>query len=110
MMLFALPISFAGGVFFARYKHYQQLNQTLRALMEKGVAVPPELLTPRPTNVAVISDFRKGLLLVWSGIGAAFLLGVIFHGSGTWSLGLIPIFTGLAYLVLAKLERPPKMV
>ena len=105
LVFFVLPVAFAGGVFFARYRNYQQLNETLRSLMEKGVAIPPELLTPKTRMAPGISDFRKGLLLVWSGIGAMFLLGIILNGSRAWSLGLIPIFTGLAYLVMWKLER-----
>jgi hypothetical protein len=104
LVFFAAPLSFAGGVFFARYKNYQQLNEALRSLMERGVAVPPELFTPRAPTVPGMSDFRKGLLLIWSGLGAMFLLAIILNGSRAWSLGLIPMFTGLAYLVLWKLE------
>jgi Domain of unknown function (DUF6249) len=105
LILFTLPVAFAGGVFFARYRNYQQLNETLCSLMEKGVAIPPELLTPRSPSIPRLSDFRKGLLLIWSGIGAVFLLGILLHGNNAWSLGLIPVFTGLAYLVLWKIER-----
>ena len=105
VILFAIPLAFAGGVFFARYKNYQQLNETVRALIEKGVSIPPEMLTPNAPKGPAMSDFRKGLLLIWSGIGAAFLLGIVIHGSRAWSLSLIPIFTGLAYLVLWRLER-----
>jgi hypothetical protein len=105
LVLFALPVAFAGGVFYARYKNYQQLNKTLRGLMENGVTIPPELLTPMSATVPPISDFRKGLLFICTGIGAVFLLGISLTGSRAWSLGLIPIFTGLAYLVLWKLEQ-----
>jgi Domain of unknown function (DUF6249) len=110
LVLFSLPIAFAAGVFFARYRNYQNLNQTLRSLMEKGTAIPPELLTPRGPTAPPMSDFRKGLLLVWTGIGATFLLGIVLTGSRAWSLGLIPIFTGVAYLVLWRLERRKEAV
>ena len=100
LIFFALPAAFAGGVFYARYKNYQQLNETLRSLMEKEVAIPPELLTPQVRSAPAMSDFRKGLLLIWSGLGMAFLLGIVLNGSRAWSLSLIPIFSGVAYLVL----------
>lgn len=105
LQFFTFPIAFAAGVLFARYKNYQRLNEIVRGLMERNVAIPPELVAPTEPTKPKMSDFRRGLLLLWSGIGLMFLLGVIMHGSRAWGLGLIPVFTGLAYLVLWRLDR-----
>jgi hypothetical protein len=110
LALLAAPVGFAAGALFARYKNYQQLNVAIRALMERGVAVPPELLTPLESKGPAWSDRRKGILLFASGLGTMFLLAVgLGPEHGVWSLGLLPVFVGLAYLVLARLERKPNV-
>ncbi len=97
------------GVIFAvqrnrtqREKHKQE---TLRAMVEKGAQIPPELLSPAQPRG---SDLRRGA--VWLGIG----LGVMgFFGAltvpepgptGLWSMGLVPALIGVAYLVAWRFE------
>jgi hypothetical protein len=104
LCLFGFPAAFVSGVFFARYKNYQQLNQTLRALMERGTAIPPELLTPPAAKGLAWSDFRKGVMLIWIGLALMALLSVFFRGAGV-GLALVPLFIGGAYLMLWLLDR-----
>jgi hypothetical protein len=104
LCLFGFPAAFVSGVFFARYRTYQQLNQTLRTLMERGAAIPPELLTPPTTQGLAWSDFRKGVMLIWIGLASMALLAVFFRGAG-FGLGLVPLFIGGAYLMLWLLDR-----
>jgi hypothetical protein len=115
VMLFFLvivltPVIFACGLFFAKYKGYQQLHQKFRLMIENGTPIPAELLSssaPKPLSVPKPpgqSDFRRGILLVVFGAGAAILLGVALP-RGAWSLGLIPIFIGAGYLILWKLDQ-----
>jgi Domain of unknown function (DUF6249) len=104
LCLFGFPAAFVSGVYFARYKNYQQLNQTLRTLMERGSVIPPELLTPPTTKGLAWSDFRKGVMLIWIGLASMILLALFFRGAG-FGLGLVPVFIGGAYLMLWLLDR-----
>jgi hypothetical protein len=112
LLLFGFPAVFIAGFYFARYKNYEHLNATLRSLIEREVAVPPELLTPAVRKNLGWSDFRKGILWIWVGIASTILLNIIFHGPAG-SVGLVPIFIGGAYLLLWFMDRrkqqQPKM-
>jgi len=103
LLLLVAPVSFAFGVAHARYRHQLDFHHKLRQLIEKGTPIPAELLAP-PTGKPPISDLRKGVLLIVSGVGLMLFLGVLLQPGG-WSLGLIPILIGLTYLVLRRIER-----
>jgi hypothetical protein len=117
VMLFFLvivmsPVIFACGMFFAKYRGYQQLHQKFRLMIENGTPIPAELLsasTPKPPKPHSVpkppgqSDFRRAILLIVFGAGAAILLGVATPRA--WSLGLIPVFIGAGYLILWKLDQ-----
>jgi hypothetical protein len=108
LVLFVIPLAFVSGVFFARYRNFLQLNQTVRKLLESGVAVPPEILTPLPSTGPPMSNLNKGLNLIWSGFSLSFLFRIVSHSREAMSLGLIPVFIGLAYLVHWLLDRRSK--
>ena len=47
-------------------------------------------------------DLRKGL--IWLAIGIPIVLGLLMLPEGPpWVLGLIPVFIGIAYLIMVKL-------
>jgi hypothetical protein len=80
-------------------------HETLRAMVEKGAAIPPELIAP---PVRRGSDLRKGLVLLLGGVGLALFLAVVDapdKARGVWSLGLIPGLIGLGYLISWRYEQ-----
>ncbi|MBI5498280.1 MAG: hypothetical protein HY904_24980 [Deltaproteobacteria bacterium] len=79
------------------------LHQTLGAMIEKGVNIPPELLTP-PQQKA--NDLRRGFVLVLGGF-AGCLFGLFTQGfaAGTWSAGLIPMLIGVGYVLAWAVEK-----
>lgn len=101
---FFLCVAIIGALVLVGYsRHTAQRHQTLRAMVEKGMQIPPELLghTKRPSSPA--SDRRRGILLICAGIGiAAFLL--LSGGEEGAGLGLIPILIGVGYLLVARLD------
>jgi hypothetical protein len=91
------------GVLFAIYRVYRQRSETLRLMVEKGVQIPPELISPAPRPH---QDFRRGLVLSMFGIGLGICLGTIAEHHGMWTLGLIPLLVGLGYIVASRVKHP----
>ncbi len=107
-----------------RARERARLHETLRIAYEKGQPVPPELidvltnqrdLPSTPTDRAQ-RDLRVGIVwlaigLGFVGIGAAFYAGLYNVGGATetfgtfTAIGAIPIFIGLAFMLLSWLGR-----
>ncbi|MBN1771426.1 MAG: hypothetical protein JXB32_09205 [Deltaproteobacteria bacterium] len=114
-----VPVAFFAAVFFGlwvglqhRARQEAKRHETMRAMIEKGLEVPRELLAPpraRGPESPVLRDLRRGLLLVCGGLGLSACCGMI----GIWNeqalraagLGLVPLFLGFGYLVVWKLGR-----
>ena len=78
-----------------QYRKHAQTQETLRLMIEKGAEIPPELLTP---PVSQYGDLRRGLILVGAGLALSIVIGFMNgFGSGSWTLGLIPLFIGAGY-------------
>lgn len=83
----------------------QDLQVTLRAMVEKGAPIPTELIV-RPARSS--SDVKKGVLVL--AVGAGLLACLLFIG--IWErnaikasgIAFVPLLVGLGYLLVAKLE------
>jgi hypothetical protein len=85
-----------------RLRRDHKLHETLRAMIDKGVDIPPALLVP---PVAKKNDRRTGIILAMAGVGTSgFLYMVDKSGSGAWALGFVPFFLGVGYLVAHVLD------
>lgn len=115
-----VPISFfaalAAVIVIPRYfksKEREQMQSTIRAAIERGQPLPPELIEvmtrnvrPRPSSS---SDLRAAIVWLAWGLGIA---GFFVAGSYEWAnemlplayIGAIPIFIGAAYLIMALLN------
>ena len=80
-----------------------QRHQTVRAMVEKGVEIPPELLGEGKRPPSPRRDLRRGILLVCTGIGIGLFL-LFEDGLDEAALGLVPILIGIGYLIVAKLD------
>jgi len=103
VVVFGCPVLIVALTAYWRYRRAQLLHQTLRAMVEKGAAIPPELLVPpRPPA----NDFRRGVLLISFGVGLLGLLAT-HAGKGVWGIALVPLMLGAGYLAVAKLGTKP---
>jgi hypothetical protein len=92
-----------------RYRSRREAQQTVRAALEKGVQLTPELLQQlgepqRPRN----SDLRRGVIAMSLGIGfAAFglLVGEEDAVRPFLAIGAFPFVVGVAYLGLWKVRE-----
>ena len=100
VVTFGLPVLLVGLILWFKHRKLRMTHETIARLAEKGLPVPPELLSPpaRPHSAAL----RGGLVLVAMGIGFAICLAEM---RGPWSIGLIPGLMGVALLVAWAIER-----
>jgi uncharacterized protein DUF6249 len=79
---------------------------TLRAMVEKGMEIPPSLIGDRARRSS--DDLRRGLVLVGAGLGLSLVFALVHlngqSGSGLWSVGLVPMLMGGGYLVAWRVE------
>jgi hypothetical protein len=96
---FALILAIVGASYYTRFRIERQKHETVRLIVEKGGAIPPELLAPpRPAR----SDLRRGILLASAGLAIAVCFALVAPaGIG---LGVIPFTIGLGYLLIWKLD------
>jgi hypothetical protein len=108
-----------------RSRDRARMHETLRIAYEKGQPVPPELIEAlqvggqmpieNPQSRAA-RDLRAGIVwlavgLGFVGIGVAFYAGLYYVGGASETfasfaaIGAIPIFVGLAFMLLSALGR-----
>jgi hypothetical protein len=87
-----------------RHRLERERQQTLRAMVEKGVEIPPDFLSRRRTPE---SDLRRGLVLVLGGLGILLFLAAFTGGEfpRLWTVALIPMLVGGAFLMFWRIER-----
>ena len=85
-----------------RFKKQKMLHETIRSMIEKGVAIPPELLQPHDAPKRPRSDLRRGL--VFASIGIALSIWAGMDKDIPLAVGLIPLLMGIAFLVTWKIE------
>jgi Domain of unknown function (DUF6249) len=111
---FIMVISIIAIVFYFRHRRNKMAHETLRAMIEKGMPVTPELIASLKSRGIKNGETRSrgagrllvGLILVGVGIGVVAMMG---------KAGLIPLFIGVAFLIVWLVERkdinngqPPK--
>jgi Flp pilus assembly protein TadB len=112
---FVMVIAIIAIIFYFKHRRDKMVNETMRALIEKGVPITPELIAQlrnkpsRCSNQLVQqpgqSRHRRLLPgLILAGIGTAFL---ISHGHHS-NVGWIVLFIGVAFLIVWFVERRDK--
>ena len=99
----------AGPIFRARRE--QQLHETLRQLSERGQPIPPELfngklgMVPKPeSGGSTRSQLRDGALSIGAGLGLMVMFWVMQPDRWLWAIGCLPLFVGVAMLLVWRFE------
>ena len=104
LTVFGMPVAIVGFILIFKHRRDRLLHETLRTMVEKGVPIPPELIARRGASSAIVAhaeprgnrDLRAGLILIAVGVGVLMLGGA----AGMSRLGLVPLFVGVALLVV----------
>lgn len=97
-----LFLGVTSGLYIA-FRKDRERQETLRAMIQRGEAIPPQLLVP-PARKA--NDLRRGIILIAGGLGLAIFIGVMPTERGVWTVGVIPMLLGAGYLLAWRLMRP----
>ena len=102
----SIPIVIVALSLYFCHRKQKMLHETVRAMVEKGVPIPPEMFKNAGSASAEErcarhsrGDLRKGVILTCVGIGIVFLVG---------KPGWIVLFLGVAFLVIASFEKKNK--
>jgi hypothetical protein len=105
-LIFGTPILVVIAVLYAGYRKRRLVAETISQYLASGKEVPPEILesihggAEKPKNY-----LQKGFVMVGAGVGI-FLAFAIMGSIEAASLGLIPLFIGIAQLFIWKMEKP----
>ena len=97
-----MPLILTAMILLYQARKTERLHDLAVRLAEKGQPLPPDFLLDRQSPQA---DLRRGLVLLFLGIGLSICLWQI---DMPWGFGLIPLFMGLGYLLVWKLDSGEK--
>jgi Flp pilus assembly protein TadB len=83
-----------------------EVQKTLRAALDRGVVLTPELVAQLNTNQPNRNtDLRRGIIIM--SLGAAAIMAGVISGALTEfaTISMFPIFMGLGFLLVWKMER-----
>ncbi|MBI2992760.1 MAG: hypothetical protein HYY48_01120 [Gammaproteobacteria bacterium] len=105
-LIFGTPIMIVAGILYASYRKRKLIHDTINSYVASGKEIPPEVFasfqqeagpkTPR-------TNLHKGLIMVGIGLGIIVCFMVIDAPEAA-AIGAIPLFIGLAQLLIWKLE------
>ena len=97
-----LPFIITALVLFYKYRKRRQRDLLISKFIEAGKDVPVEILQENSKSGTPEGNLQRGVMLTGIGIGLYLFLG-LFIGWGIASIALIPLFIGLARIVIWKL-------
>jgi hypothetical protein len=105
-LIFGTPILVVIAVLYAGYRKRRLVQETISQYLASGKDVPAEILESiHGGGDKPKSYLQKGFVMVGAGVGI-FLCFAIMGEIGIASLGVIPLFIGLAQILIWKLEKP----
>jgi hypothetical protein len=93
--------------YYFNLKREKARQEIMMNLIEKGKDIPADLFS-KPQK-ARRSDLHKGLILIAFGLSLCIVVFIILRvHSNFWTIGLIPTFIGIGYVISYKLDQSSK--
>ena len=108
-IVFGFVLAIVGGAFYVGYRETREKQETLRLAIEKGVAIPAELVEAVSGERDPDKDLRSGVRQIFIGIGVGVLLWFVSPFKNVWAVGaMIAIFGAGNIVAWALTRRQPK--
>jgi len=108
-IVFSFVLAIVGGAFYVGYRETRERQETLRLAIEKGIAIPPELVESASGERNPDKDLRNGVRQIFIGLGVGVLLWFVSPFRNVWAVGAMIAIFGLGNIVAwAMTRRPPK--
>jgi hypothetical protein len=107
LSVFGAPVAIVAVIMLVSWAKTRSLHRTVRAMVEKGQPVPPELLaSPAGAPLRPWYDLRRGIVLLAVGFGIVMFFGISAGwDNGVWALGSIPALIGAGYILAWRLAN-----
>jgi hypothetical protein len=106
-IVFGFVLAIVGGAFYVGYRETRERQETLRLAIEKGVAIPPELVEGASGERNPDKDLRNGIRQIFIGIGVGVLLWFVSPFKNVWAVGAMIAIFGIGHIVAWSLTRRP---
>jgi hypothetical protein len=104
-IVFGFVLAIVGGAFYVGYRETKERQQTLRLAIEKGIAIPPELVDGASGAHNPDKDLRSGIKQIFIGIGVGVLLWFVSPFRNVWAVGAMIAIFGIGHIVAWALTR-----
>jgi uncharacterized membrane protein HdeD (DUF308 family) len=104
-IVFGFVLAIVGGAFYVGYRETRERQETLRLAIEKGVAIPPELVAGASGERNPDRDLRSGIKQIFIGIGVGVLLWFVSPFKNVWAVGAMIAIFGIGHVVAWALTR-----
>jgi len=102
--IFGTPIMIIAAILYFSYRKKRLMHDTINQYVSSGKDIPPEVLKGLQKETAPKNNLHRGLVMSGVGLGIFACFAVIGSLEAA-ALGLIPLFIGLAQLLIWKLEN-----
>ena len=106
-IVFGFVLAIVGGAFYVGYRETKERQETLRLAIEKGVAIPAELVESARGERNPDKDLRNGIRQIFIGIGVGVLLWFVAPFKNVWAVGAMIAIFGIGHIVAWALTRRP---
>ena len=104
ILIFGGPLLIVAIALYSSYKKRRLTHQTINNYMESGKDIPAEIMAGLQKQSDPKSNLHKGVVLLGVGLGI-FVCFTLIGTMEAGAFGLIPLFIGLAQLLVWKLEN-----
>lgn len=104
ILIFGMPVMIVVAVLYWAYRRRRLAHDTINQFLASGKDIPPAVLDNLFREQTPKNNLHKGLVMTGLGVGV-FLCFALIGSMKAASVGLIPLFIGLAQLLIWKLER-----
>ncbi len=104
LFTFGTPIMIIAAVLYSSYRKKRLMHETIDQYVTSGKDIPDEVLKGLQKEVTPKNNLHRGLVMSGVGLGIFACFAVIGSLEAA-AIGLIPLFIGLAQLLIWKLEN-----